>query len=564
VSTSLTFEAPGAVIHATDTPRRTITGRVLTWGEYGNTSLGRKRFLHGSLELPDDPRRVLLLRGHTDGPNPGDGVETGAAVRFTVDGEKLDGEFRVTALPIGDTLLAEADPACPIRGGLSVEVTDLEFDPADPSTVVRGRLKAVAAVPFQAYPSSRMTTVAASAHDTPGDDPTVTAPTTAPAAAEPAAPAAPLDYDRLAAALAPHLTAAAAPAGLPTGALTYAAPAAPAAAPGLAPSQHPRPDEGNLIARAATLQAAIARDPSNLELRAALVDITQSGLSLFDNPSTLGEKLWEGASYTRRFVPLFRQLPLTAMKGTGWRWITRPKIADYAGNKAAIPSNQVSVDQSEWSAERCAAGWDIDRKFRDFGDDQFWTEFYTAQTESYLELSDERAAAALVEYAIDVTADPATWPTLSDGTTAAYALPDGYSSAAGGVVVTQADVLKAAALATAILEDTPRVRRGPDYIVMNTADWLSLMNLTSLDLPAFLALLKVTPENFQRSAQVPKGKIIAGVKPAATFRELGSTPIRVEALDVARGGIDSAVFGYTASHMDKPGGIISVPVTEGA
>jgi hypothetical protein len=376
---------------------------------------------------------------------------------------------------------------------------------------------------------------------------TAPAPTAAPAA-EPTAPAAPaLDYAALAAALAPHLTAAAAPAGLPTGALT-AAPAAP----GLAPSAPARPDLDNPVERAATLQAQVARDPSNLELRAALVDITQSGLSLFDNPSTLGEKLWEGAGYTRRFVSLFRQQPLTAMKGTGWQWVERPQVADYAGNKAGIPSNSVSVEPTEWTAERCAGGWDIDRKFRDFGDAQFWNEFYAAQTESYLELSDARAAAALVDYAFDVT-DAATYPTH-------YNLPAGYSAAAGGLVVAQADVLQAAALATAILEDTPRVRRGPDYIVMNTADWLSLSTLTSLDLPAFLSLLKVDPGNFQRSSLVPKGSIIAGIRQAATFRELGATPIRVEALDVARGGIDSAVFGYTASHMDRPGGIIAVPL----
>jgi hypothetical protein len=59
--------------------------------------------------------------------------------------------------------------------------------------------------------------------------------------------------------------------------------------------------------------------------------------------------------------------------------------------------------------------------------------------------------------------------------------------------------------------------------------------------------------------------VVLGVRKAARFRELGGgSPIRVEALDVARAGIDSAVYGYTATYMTRPGGIISVPLTTGA
>jgi len=259
-----------------------------------------------------------------------------------------------------------------------------------------------------------------------------------------------------------------------------------------------------------------------------------------------------------------RQKPLTSWKFTGWRWINRPALADYAGDKAAVPSNTVSVDQIEGTASRLAGAWDIDRKFVDFGDAEFWTELYTATAESYLEQSDQRAASALISYAIDVTADPTTWPKLSDGTTAAYTLPPGYTTGTGGLVVTQSGVLKAAALLTSMLEDTPRVRQRPDYIIMNTYDWLSLVDLTNLDLPAFMALLGVDVAGFQRHPEVPKGHIIAGVKNGATFRELGATPIRVQAQNIAQGGVDEGCFGYTGISMDKPGAIISVPITEPA
>jgi hypothetical protein len=380
----------------------------------------------------------------------------------------------------------------------------------------------------------------------------VTAPTipAAPAVELPAPAAAPaIDYGLLAAALAPQLaasmTAASAPGGLPHGALPTAAPVSPGLAPSSAPAVDP---ETEPVRHAAHLMAALQQGAATPEMRAALVDITNSGLPLFQNRSALGEKLWEGAGYSRKFVPLFRQKPLTDWKFTGWEWVQSPRVQDYPGDKADVPSNPVSVRAVEGSARRLAGAWDIDRKFVDFNSPEFWEEFWAAGTESYAVESDQRAAAALVAYALDVT-DAAGYPTT-------YNPPPGYS----GLLVAQADVLQAAALATAVLEDTPRVHRSPDYIVMNTGDWLSLTSITSLDLPAFLALLKVKPDDFQRSALVPAGTIIAGVKPAATYRELGSVPIRVEALDVAHGGVDRGLFGYTGISQDRVGGIISVPL----
>jgi hypothetical protein len=122
-------------------------------------------------------------------------------------------------------------------------------------------------------------------------------------------------------------------------------------------------------------------------------------------------------------------------------------------------------------------------------------------------------------------------------------------------------VLRAVAFGTAYLEDTPLVEQGPDYVLMNTQDWLSLLDLTNLDLPAFLNLMGVAPGSFQRSNRVPQGSVVMGTRRALEWYELpGAAPIRVEALDVARGGIDSAVFGYWGTLHVRPGGIISVPL----
>jgi hypothetical protein len=64
---------------------------------------------------------------------------------------------------------------------------------------------------------------------------------------------------------------------------------------------------------------------------------------------------------------------------------------------------------------------------------------------------------------------------------------------------------------------------------------------------------------------VPAGSLIMGVRPAISFYELGGgAPIRVEALDVARAGVDSAVYGYCGTLVNRPGGVISVPLVPAA
>jgi hypothetical protein len=536
--TSLSLFTGGTLLRAAaaDAPDDRIReGILVPWDEPGRTHLGRglkvRRAFAASLR-PD--AKVVGVYGHNRRADNGELIEAPAVSRLLAwedRPEGLWGRIRIGRGPLGDQLLAEIDDG--IRDGLSVEIGELGVD--SEGHVVAGELDFFAHVPVGAYDSARALALAAALHNPTDTGDSVTAPTDAPAPAEPTTPAAPaIDYDALAGAML-KASAATVPGGL-----NFT---------GLAPSTPAKTDgEGDPIRKAAELQAAVFQGNTRPELRAALADITNTGLDLFQNPAgSLGEKLWEGTDTTRPFVDLLRKRPLTSWKYKSWQWVNRPRVAAYAGDKVEIPTNTVSVEQFENEATRVAGGWDIDRKFRDFGDAEFWEEFYRAGVESYLEVTNEQAVAALVSFARDITVD-ANVPT-------AYA----------GINVAQADILRAAALGTAILEDTPRVKKGPDYVIVNTTDWLGLMDLTNLDLPAFLALLKVRPEGFMRSSLVPSGSIIMGVTQAATFRELGgASPIRVEALDVAHAGIDSALYGYTGISHDRPGGIIEVPLTVGA
>jgi len=335
----------------------------------------------------------------------------------------------------------------------------------------------------------------------------------------------------------------AAPAG-PSAAALLGTPGVPAAPENGAPAADP-------IHQAAVLQAGLAG--GDYTLTAALQDITHSGLPMFQRPAgTIGQKLWEGSSTARNWVDLTdTSTPLTSMKYTTWQWTRGPEVKAWNGDKTEVPSNPVSLEEIPGTARRCAGGWDVDRAYRDFGTTEFWEEFYKEQTESYRELTNLWCAEALVGFAKDVSIDGN--------------VPASYLTVDRTVDAGPTQILRAAALGTAILEDTPKVRQGPDWIAMNTFDWLTLVDLTNLDLPSFLALLKIKPEQFMRTADVPAGQVVLGVKRAAKTRELGGgAPIRVEALDVARGGIDSAVYGYVGYSLERPGGIISVPLAPAA
>ena len=55
--------------------------------------------------------------------------------------------------------------------------------------------------------------------------------------------------------------------------------------------------------------------------------------------------------------------------------------------------------------------------------------------------------------------------------------------------------------------------------------------------------------------------MVAGTKAAGTFYELQGAPIRVEAIDIARGGIDEALFGYWATLLHDARGIVRSNIT---
>jgi ATP-dependent protease ClpP protease subunit len=266
------------------------------------------------------------------------------------------------------------------------------------------------------------------------------------------------------------------------------------------------------------------------EIRNALSDITQTAVGADVNaPEWVGE-IWQANPYERVIVPLVNGPALTKFKATGWKWTTKPAMAAYAGDKEDVTSNQPATDPVNITASRLAGAHDIDRAMVDFDNPEFWQGYYDAMTESYKMLSDKAAYDAMVAGA---TADAT--PDLGDGFLAALA---------SGLV----------SLGTLNPTSTFAIANPTDL-----ATWI--LGTTNLDVPAFLTLLGINPERIVPYDQVAAGHVLVGTRPAFEYRELGPTPIRVDAVNIAAGGVDAGAFGYYSTNVRRATGLQYVTIT---
>ncbi|MGV8973388.1 MAG: hypothetical protein ACOH10_13785 [Rhodoglobus sp.] len=276
-------------------------------------------------------------------------------------------------------------------------------------------------------------------------------------------------------------------------------------------------------------------DYQNTSLYAALSDIKTGGVGAnFIQPQWIGE-LWRGRSFERRIIPLLAQAALTSNKIKGFKWLVEPTMAAWAGDKANVPSNTPTTEAYELTALKYAGGHDIAREFYDFPNPEFWAAYFAAMTDSYAKLTDDAALTALLAGATPVTAG---------------AVPAGVSSGLVSIVDGALAVLPTGAPSFAVV--APDVFRSIALTKEN--DKLAFLN-TSLGLEeGTLTSFRVVPHT-----GIAAGKALVGVSAAATFYELpGAAPIRTEALDQIKGGIDEALFGYAVTGVNRPAGLALV------
>lgn len=523
-----------------DRKTRIVSGLLLPFGEDGHTNLGTIRASADSgLTIAEDIRANL----EHDRTRP-----AGRMVSSDLGDEGISVATRVAATTAGDDLLAEIEEG--LRTGLSVEIDDPVIRDGN---LVGGHISAYAFVTDPAFPSAQLVASDvgylpdedddeddddSQGEDNPGDDADGDDEADGEDEAdgdddaEDGVEAATLDVSR----------------DTTLGDLidAVASDEAPADTPGASAVSRPV-----TAARPAKLTKTATRKPSiptvaeftervtaamkagDRRLIAALNDITQGGVGADVSAQAFLGELWSGKGYTRRFVPLMDPGTLTAYTGKGWRWVTKPEVYDYAGNKAAITSEDVDTEPADYTAARLAGGNDIDRKFVDFPDEGFIASYVQALRDSYAMKTDAKALAFLEANATAFSAG---------------SVPSGVNAATAALVD--------GALAV--------VDKGtPTFAIMGNAAYRSLLLTPKDSVLEFLSMSLGLDEGQLDGFQVVPGgsglgdaDVIVGIRQAATFYELPGVPIRVDAIDLEHGGVDIGLFGYWATLLNDADALV--------
>lgn len=326
-------------------------------------------------------------------------------------------------------------------------------------------------------------------------------------------------------------------------------------------------DLGSLFAAMATVRHGMG-DTSDAEtLLAALTDIKYNatgGLTTAASgvlqPAWVG-KLWQGRRYTRKFMDLATHLYGGIQLAGRSGFTIEPGdelVGEWAGNKTEIPSGGATTATKKSTLKKYAWGADIAREWFDLeGGADVIEAFLQLVVDSYARVTDQRAltdiiaAASGTEFANLV--DPDTYPTE-------------YPAAMGMLIDA--------------IEHVNDNDDEPAFAVVNPVAWRQLL-FTPKDLvPEYVSfsvragtgegsadgkvIVKKAPAEFFDGLDEEAPQIVAGAKGAIEFREQGQTPIQLDALDIARGGVDKAVIGYLETFVVRPESLVLIGSEEAA
>lgn len=505
-----------------DRARRTLIGTVYRYGEVGQTSAGP---LAVAASMPPPPIGLPLTEEHDRS------VVRGAVSLIDDNDERLRVAVRVADGEPGDRALAEAIDRT--RAGFSFDIEDAEVVDG---VIVSGRWEALGQVGDPAFNSARIDQIAAAATTTEGTTMLTDQQRARLAELQSRTDLTPEEIAERDALLVlsgetPEATAEEATAEeAPAAEAQPVAASVPAVPTGLPrPATRTRPRQGTALDQFVNgVTAALRPGGGGVNaITAAFTDVTQTGNASTEAPAWSGE-LWSGLQYEPVFTPLLNSGTLTSWEGKGWRWVQKPVMADYAGDKAAVPSGPVTTEEGGYTAARMACGHDIDRKFYDFpGGADFLRGYAEAAREDWAFKLDGKVEAYII----------------------AQAVASGVAPGAGGILARLARLVRHVQRA--------RLGRSP-FLLLNDNDYDRLFDVTQDDLPAFMDLVGLKPESIVPSTNVPEDTAIAGAKQAATVRTLPGSPIRVDAQHLANGGVDSAFFGYWAIEEHHTSGILSM------
>lgn len=543
------------ILTASETDR-IVTGLLLPFNEECRSNLGRFTFDSGVVELPADPTGMSLNVEHRRED------VIGAPITLTETTAGIVASFKIAKTPDGDKALA--DIASGKRKHLSAEVRGVKIKNGKG---ISGRLFAAALVERPAFPSA--TLLAAAADTTEGttdmNEETITTEATGETdQGEPVTQS--IETNEVEEVL---------PDGTIRKTRTEVTVTEIAAAPDQ-PQDQAAPDQAQPAEQKAPLMAT-ATIPNTLEAKAApvidepkledvfslmaraqrgeasaetmlaaLSDIKVSGSGALPangvlQPAWLGQ-LWQGRTYQRKYIPLIGQGTIRAIDEKGFTIASNTELVQtWAGNKTELPSGTASTTLVSATLQKWGYAADIAREFFDIpGNEEVISAFLRLITDSYARATDNWTNAQIV--------------TAAGAAVAADTYPTGYSDAVGQLLQ-----------GIQAIEDSGD---SPTFAIVNEKAWKELLYTPRDEVPEFISLgFGFTEANAAGTVRVVKGdtgidnspSTIVGSSAGAHVNELaGASPIMLDALDIAKGGVDRAVVGYTQFMADRPDSLVLI------
>jgi len=258
-------------------------------------------------------------------------------------------------------------------------------------------------------------------------------------------------------------------------------------------------------------------------------------------------QVWRATEAERPWVDAIGEpQQMTRLRGRGWRWGKdavdpedpelpgTPEVAEYAGNKTDIPTNEIGTKEVTFGSFRIAGGWDFDRAVFDFADPEWWAAFLEAGTNDYKIKSNAAVRTRILAAATDT-------PTA-----------DVDETAAGGI----------SAVLKQLRRDIRSTRGGrANRIFLGDTLFDMIEDLPEDKQPLWLrnATVGLGPE--EGTAAVGQLHIVndpsltalqAVVFDSRGLRIKERSPFWIEAQNIPKGGVDVAVFSYLRLEVHDP------------
>lgn len=518
--TPIKLAAPDVAIAAPEA--RTIAGRILSFGV--PSSAQRVTVQPGALTPRDPLARVKLLIDH-DHAQP-----IGWLQSLDVDDTGATARFKVAPGPAGDAALASAKDG--LRDGLSVGIAVKAATRTSDGgiNVTAAELYEVSLVAVPDFADASVTEITAAALT---KEHTMTEPTTTNTGEQPTTTSAPPTNAGPTTITSTTTT----NTGARADNITASTPERQFAAPTVT-------ERALDLNGAVRLMADAINSGSPDSIRLALQDIVPSddqAKAFIGRDNWLGE-LWTAVNEERYWIDAFGPTQqLTSLKGTGYRWKQRPKPGKYAGNKTEVPTNKASTEAVEFTAERWAGGWDIDRIFIDLGAPEFLESFWRAAMAEYQVSSNADIGEKVVEAATESTAP---------GVTTALGAVKALASEMRAIGANPSTIF----IAPNLFDEWSELKTSEvPFWLANAVGGVDL-NAGTVEHPGGLSL--------RVAADLDTGTVVAIDKRAAIVRE--KTPIRINGVDIARGGVDLGFYSYGRLDVQDPRAIRKLTMGAGA